>query len=281
MSIAAWPEDVAAALGDTLFLHPAVVRALVAYWLRSYVPLPSSPPLPEQQQPQTAMSEREAGVAAIAGFVQRLVAARPCDVQLRGHLATLPTPHTTTPQPLFLWHILPPGEDWTLTVPDHYLLHATPPTVACALAGAMGTMTSAPDTYWARVMGGGVRGPLMADTFRYGDALRRAYMPDYMVAHTYAALLEALVHRELTSSGVAIHGAQAVRALAQPLLEPAASQSGSAVLQSLAERLSECTDPDAVLRDVRQLVANLDTLAMREYTRRRTESPLSEGAVYA
>lgn len=266
----AGPEDVAAALGNLLFLSPPVIHVLVSYWLRAYTPLPAL---------GTNNTPTSTGQEALPALIARLLVARPCELQVVGQHATLPTPRMTVPQPLYLWHMVPPGDDWSLTVPDFYLLKhpRLPPSTRAALAAAMGTMMAAPDVYWARITSGGMRGHVAADTFRFGAALGRAYHPELFVAHVYAAVVEALVHRELRPEGVAVHGARLIQALAQPLVTAPDALKGP-LLTELGRRLGTCTDADAAHRDLQQLVNNLDVLAQGEYDRRRAASPLALGA---
>lgn len=288
-------EAVARALAANLLLHPRLVRAVVAYWLSETSPLPvvTGPAAPDVPRDAPGAAAR-----ALTALVGRLVTYRPFELALRGTHQLLPggggsvgkklkKTTTTNAEPsvtsAYLVHAWPPMDDWQLAVPDA-LMGATHSAAGRAVLAALGLMAANPGAYWARVTHGGMRGHVLADTFRFGDALGAVYVPELWVAHVYAALIEA-ARAHLSTEHWVVYGPGVVRALGATLQEALRAVGGVGtggpctpasidVLTALARHLAECQDAEAAWQAARQLAANLDALAWRLYRRAAAESPL-------
>ena len=257
------PEAVAETLGFNFFLQPAVVKALVCYFMTERRVLHEV----SAGHTQTLLDMIEDGVEKLATvFLQR-----PVDFELYGQGHVLTTPDLP-PHPLIVYHWAGPAFGFT----DEFLLR----TCGFDLVGAgLGRLSESCDDYWSNVVQAEMVGDFQASGFRFMDAFARSYFAPLWIGHMVSLSLEKVLVKlpeEMTQTdGVTVlqaMGRGLRRAPRPPYLSPLQRQ----LLQLWTTLLLEATDFDAVRQQAKWLAENMDIMALALYDGVRRGAPYEQ-----
>lgn len=243
----------AEALAANLFMQPSVVRQTMDYLLSTHTPLDE---LGDGRQ-RTRLDELESDTRALVEALLR----QPVDLELRAQIGVLSRDPLAKPRVQALLHWLGPA----LAVPDTVFVDAHFVEVVTLLAA----MTAAPTRYWSNITQGGLIGHVVAQSFRFPQALAAAYSPVYMVVVMMEAQLDALA-AHVDAGPLRVHGALHAAAIGAGLVSAATrvrqlAAADRALIVRLAAVLKGGGDFDAIRAQVKTLAANMHTLALSGY----------------